>query len=204
MEGPAATGMVMTPEHDQATEAALTIQAFNAASPTPVSTETPVPSATPEPSATATIAPSPTFTPDPNATQLQLQVFNELWRIVAEEYLYPDFNGLDWDLIYEEYQARVEAGMSSFDFYLAMDELLYRLGDDHSIFLSPEETIQANSEYAGGFNYVGIGILNRTVVERRRLVVLLVFPGSPAEEAGIQPHDSILAVDGEPAVDENG
>ena len=34
--------------------------------------------------------------------------------------------------------------------------------------------------------------------------VLLVFPGSPAEQAGLQPHDNILAVDGQPLFDEEG
>jgi carboxyl-terminal processing protease len=35
-------------------------------------------------------------------------------------------------------------------------------------------------------------------------VILLVFPGSPAEAAGLTSHDSILAVDGKPILDETG
>lgn len=34
--------------------------------------------------------------------------------------------------------------------------------------------------------------------------VLTVYPDSPAEKAGIRPHDHILAVNGEPAVDAQG
>jgi carboxyl-terminal processing protease len=36
------------------------------------------------------------------------------------------------------------------------------------------------------------------------MVILLVFPGSPAEKAGLAWHDSILAVDGKPILDEAG
>ena len=39
--------------------------------------------------------------------------------------------------------------------------------------------------------------------EKGRLALLLVFPGSSAEHAGLKPHDSLLAVDGKPLV-ENG
>jgi C-terminal peptidase prc len=35
-------------------------------------------------------------------------------------------------------------------------------------------------------------------------VILAVFPGSPAEAAGLQPRDSIISVDGTPILDENG
>ena len=37
--------------------------------------------------------------------------------------------------------------------------------------------------------------------ERQRAAIILVFPGSPAEEAGLKTHDSILAVDGEPIIE---
>jgi len=47
-------------------------------------------------------------------------------------------------------------------------------------------------------------VLTNLVPERERVVILLVFPGSPAEKAGLAPHDSILAVDGKPILDESG
>lgn len=162
-------------------------------SPTPLPTETPTP-------APATATPTPT----PLPLEVQLRIFEELWTIVSEEYLYPDFNGLDWNVIYDEYCARIEAGMSNAEFYQAMDEMIFRLGDDHSVFLNPEQVAQEEAEYAGNLDYVGIGVLISAVPERQRAVIILVFPDSPAEEAGLRSRDSILSVDGQAILDEEG
>ncbi len=110
--------------------------------PTPRPSETPVPSPTGTPTftptATETSAPTATLTASPQ----QLQIFEELWNIVNEEYLYPDFNGLDWEAIHQEYRQLIESGLSDEDFYLSMDEMIFRLGDDHSVFLSPQEVVE--------------------------------------------------------------
>lgn len=169
-------------------------------------TSTPIPTETATPSPSPTSTPTVTSTPRPPVTPstLQLQTFEELWRIVRDEYLYPNFNGLDWNAIHEEYRQRIEAGLTNDEFYLAMDEMIARLGDDHSVFLSPEEAAEEDAEYAGNLDYVGIGVLLSAIPERQRAVILLTFPGSPAAEAGLTSRDSILSVNGEPILDEDG
>lgn len=170
------------------------------ASPTPLPpTATPLP-----PSPTASPTPTLSPTPRPTTSPQHLQVFGELWQVVKDNYLYQDFNGLDWDAVNEEYRQRIEAGLTQEEFYLAMDEIIERLGDEHSIFFSPQEASIEDSGFAGEYDYVGIGTLSSAVPERQRLTIILVFPGSPAEEAGLQIHDSILAVDGQPIIDESG
>ena len=178
--------------------------------PTFTSTSTQLPSQTPSPTATITLtlAPTATATLTPTAaltaSPQQIQIFGELWNIVNDEYLYPDFNGLDWDAIYEEYRQRIESGLRDEDFYLSMDDMIYRLGDDHSVFLSPQEVFEEDAQFAGENDYVGVGILVSAVPERDRAVVLVTFPGSPAEQAGLKPRDNLLAADGEPILDEEG
>jgi carboxyl-terminal processing protease len=164
------------------------------------------------PSPSSFITPSPTLTPTPvfsptltvTASPLQLKVFEELWRIVWDEYLYPDFNGLDWEAIYGEYHARISTGLFPDDFYQAMDEMISRLGDDHSFFLSPQQVAEEDAQFAGTHDYVGVGILVTAIPEQGRGGVLLTFPGGPADLAGIQARDSILSVDGESILDEEG
>jgi C-terminal peptidase prc len=135
---------------------------------------------------------------------MQLKIFENIWTIVNDTYIYPDFNGLDWNSIDKEYRNRIYAGLTNPDFYLAMRELIDRLGDDHSLFLSPDEVVEQEAEYQGMYDYVGIGALVSAVPERERAVILSVFSDSPAEATGLQPRDSILSVDGTAILDENG
>lgn len=175
-------------------------------SPTATSTATPspTPTPTPTPSATATPLVSPTQTPTPLPFRLQLQVFEDIWQVVNESYIYPDFNGTDWDAVRIEFRQRLGTGLDNAGFYHTMYEMIDRLGDNHSYFLSPEDVAMEDANYAGQHDYVGIGVLHQVIPEHSRTVILAVFPGSPAEAAGLQPRDAILSVDGTPIVDEDG
>lgn len=200
-----------------------------APSPTPTATFTPEPTATATSTPTETPLPPPAFVPqactgiaaatippattiaqptsslatNPElATEEQLAVFDQLTDDIKQHYLYPDFNGQDWTAVAAEVRAKVEAGMDTEAFYKEMDDYIIRLGDDHSDFESPVEVAEAEAELTGTNNYVGIGILTLPLIEKKRTTVLAVLPGSSAEQAGLQPHDSILAVDGIPIIDD--
>ena len=164
------------------------------------------PEAIPLPSNTesAIITPTPTQTLVPVGEELQLDILQSLWNVINQNYLYPDFNGLDWDAIYNEYHQKVEAGLDTEEFYLAMDEMVYRLGDDHSIFLNPQQVQAEEVEYTGEHDYVGIGVWVQFVPEKQKGVILLTFPGGPADQAGIKSRDSILSVEGVPLNDDQG
>lgn len=124
--------------------------------------------------------------------------------MVNDTYVYPDFNGLDWDAINLEYRLKISTGLNNLEFYLTMGELIARLGDDHSFFLDPGQVARQEAEFQGEHDYVGIGVLVNAVPARKHAVILSVFPGSPAESAGLQPRDSIISVDGTPIIDEYG
>ncbi len=175
-------------------------------SPTITLTATPLPTFTPTvtPLATDTPVASPTLTPTPLPLDLQMQVFEDMWSVINENYVYPDFNGVDWDAVRIEFRQRISAGLDNAGFYTAMYEMIYRLGDEHSFYLSPQEVADEDAHFAGQHDYVGIGVFHQAIPERRLTVILAVFPGSPAEAAGLQPRDAILEVDGVPIIDENG
>jgi len=167
------------------------------------------PSMRPSPGATTvgTPFPTPSLTPtiitvSEETTARQLRVFTHLWETVRDTYVYPDFNGLDWDAVGQRYRARVEAGLSDDDFYQAMREMIDELGDEHSVFNSPPEVVEEEERVSGQLDYVGIGIYVTTLFDKGYGILLQVFPASPAERAGLRPHDRILAVDGVPAVGE--
>jgi carboxyl-terminal processing protease len=138
------------------------------------------------------------------ARALQLQVFSELWQAVRDTYIYPDYNGLDWDAVHERYRVRIHRGLDDEEFYQAMGEMIEELGDEHSAFYSPEEVADEEELLRGQMDYVGIGIYVTVPVNKDHGVLLQVFPDSPAALAGLRPHDRILALDGIPVVDESG
>jgi carboxyl-terminal processing protease len=178
-------------------------------------TATLLPTYTSIPSATITptsLPPSPTptqvsaSTPTPTQIPLskQLSIFENLWTIVNDTYVYPDFNGLDWNAIRQEYRQKISVGLTNQQFYLTMSEVISLLGDEHSFFLDPQQVAEQDAEFQGKHDYVGIGVLVSAVPERKRAVILSVFTGGPAEAAGLQPRDSIISVDGTSILDENG
>jgi C-terminal peptidase prc len=185
-------------------------RAAAAVSPHPTATQTATATRTPTASSTFTQTPAPTPTETPTPPVLpfesadQLEVFNELWLTVQDGYLYPDFNGVDWEVVYYEFRARIEAGLTPVEFYQAMDEMVLRLEDDHSFYLDPTQVVEEDAIYYGDQSYVGIGVILVTVPERKRAVVLVTQQDGPAERAGIRPRDTILTVDDIPLVSENG
>jgi carboxyl-terminal processing protease len=170
-------------------------------SPTPRPTSTIAPTFPPD---YTPPAPTPTSTLVPLSKNEQLEIFDQLWTVVHEEYLYDDFNGVDWDAAYDEYVSLIEEGLATDQFYFELDMLIYSLGDDHSVYLDPQYVAWEDAEYESGNDYVGIGIWLEAVEERERVVVLLTFPGSPADRAGIRSRDSILSIEGRPVLTEDG
>jgi carboxyl-terminal processing protease len=130
----------------------------------------------------------------------QLKVLDELTAPIPSLYVYPDMNGLDWPAVVAKYRARVEAGLDTEAFYTEMGNLITELGDDHSQFESPSQVAAATAELSGHNDFVGIGVQIVPDLQKNLLSVLLVFPGSSAEHAGIKPHDNLLSVDGLPLV----
>jgi carboxyl-terminal processing protease len=200
--------------------------------PTPLPTHTPTltPSVTPSatPTATplvpayippqcadqplATVAPElllahPTLENEANppiSRSEQLQVFREMTGIIEQVYVYPDYNGRDWEEMKARYRGKIEAGLETEAFYVEMRAMIYELGDEHSDYLTPLEVEASEAELRGQNSYVGIGVYGEYNFEKQSFVVISTFPGSAAEYAGLQPHDSILLVDGLPITEELG
>jgi len=194
---------------------------------TPVPTATITPSPTPSPTPTL-IAPAyipsqcdasspiPTISPEEalqTATEshvkeiplrLQLRILNGIESIVDDVYVYPDYNGKDWKGIVAKYREQVREGIDTEQFYIDMQLMLNELEDDHSYFISPLEVDASEAELHGESQFVGVGIYSNVDFEKGHLIVISTFPGSPAEYAGIQPHDKITLVDNLPINFENG
>ncbi|HEY2898346.1 MAG TPA: S41 family peptidase [Gemmatimonadaceae bacterium] len=77
-------------------------------------------------------------------------------------------------------------------FRKAAEGLVRELHDPHSTYLTPEKLRALNESTTG--HYAGIGI--QIDVRDGWITIVAPLPGTPAERAGIQPGDRIVAIDG--------
>ena len=111
------------------------------------------------------------------------------------EYLTEDVN---FDLFWQVWQyvqdKYVESDVPETQlFYGALRGLVASLEDPYSVFLEPELSEEFEQELSGNFEGIGaeIGIKND------QLTLIAPLPRTPADQAGLQPGDKILAIDGE-------
>ena len=189
---------------------------FSPATPTPQPTITPeilTPAYIPENcqnTALATISPeialaqpTPELEANPEISKEQQgQVFDEMVSVIEEVYVYTDFNGKDWNAIVANYQTQLDAGLTTEEFYIAMQAMMTELGDEHSHIESPVQVAQSEADLAGSNDFVGVGIYVLPQIEKNQAVIISVFPESPAQFSGLKAHDIILAIDGLPIVDD--
>jgi carboxyl-terminal processing protease len=141
--------------------------------------------------------------PDISKTE-QLQIFNDMTHTVDTVYVYPDFNGKDWTAIKVKYKSMIDAGLDTSAFYDQMRAMIGELGDNHSDYLSPADVQESDAELKGENKYVGVGVYGDYNFDKNSFVVISTLPGSAAEHAGLQSHDSIILVDGLPITKELG
>jgi carboxyl-terminal processing protease len=125
-----------------------------------------------------TLAP-PTETPQQqSATPSDLQtLFSPFWEA--------------WNLVHKNY---VDQPVNDVDLMRgAISGMINALGDQHSSYMDPKDFADANSSLQG--EYEGIGAYVDTTTEY--LTITSPMPGSPAERAGLQPGDQVVAIDGE-------
>ena len=188
VETPLATARMATPT---VAELPPTASVFSSSTPQPTITEAPTAESTRETGL------SPTVTVLPSLDRQQ--IFEEVWNTVDQNYLYPDFHGADWNALKEQYEPIALNAQSSDEFYGAITDMVAALDDGHSSYLSPAEAKEEDDLESGNADYVGVGIL--VSPEDKSLRIIYVFPGSPAEKAGLTRRDRITAVDGQPFVD---
>jgi carboxyl-terminal processing protease len=147
-------------------------------------TYTPVPTAqdilpTGTPTVMPTVTPAPTFTPIPIPTPASedeeaFQVFWEAWGIVQRDF-------------YGDLPAEDEIT------YAAIRGMLSALNDPYTSFVEPEEVAIRAEDDSGEYEGIGAYV---DMDEDGKLVIVEPFEGSPAEEAGLQAGDRVIAVDG--------
>jgi len=96
-----------------------------------------------------------------------------------------------WDIVHQDFVDQPlddEALMRG-----AIRGMVDSLGDPHSSYMDPDEYLQANLPLDGEYEGIGAWVDS----EGELLTIISAMPDSPAERAGLQPGDQVIAVDGE-------
>lgn len=121
--------------------------------------------------------------------QDRVEIFEQIWKTINDEYYDPKFNGVDWQGVHERYRPRVEAATGDVEFYRLFEVMLAELRDAHTVFSHPQPNDEQNSRPAGR---VGISLGE---VEGKTVIVA-VEPDSDAARAGAKPGMILRTVNG--------
>lgn len=141
----------------------------------------------------------------------QVQVFEQVWQTVNDNFYDPEFNGVDWKAERKQYASQAANAPSPQEFATVVNRMLSELKASHTHFYT-----QTEPEYyqlAGIFwpgireelepllpedklEYTGIGVYTRAV--EGKIFVRAILEGSPAAKAGLQVGDEIVSVEGHP------
>jgi len=133
-------------------------------------------------------------------------IFKQAWTIVKVNYVRDNFNGLDWDAIYDEYLPRAEQVQSSEEMHLLLTDLIAELDDSHSRYVPPSRMeLEYGVETSGSAAprpWTGIRFWIGPDPSRddEYLMAWYVCDIGPAASAGIETGDIILAIDGQEVV----
>jgi len=118
-------------------------------------------------------APTPELPAEAATTDERFAPFWETWTLIHETHTSPDDNAL------------MEG---------AINGMMETLGDPHSGYMDPETFAMVNAGMSG--EYEGIGATVRKDEKTGGLELVSIFENSPAEQAGLQPTDQIVRVEG--------
>ncbi|MCS7179107.1 MAG: S41 family peptidase [Anaerolineae bacterium] len=120
------------------------------------------------------LMPGPTPSPSPGETEA-FQLFWDAWDIIRKEYYgeIPDIR----KIVYGAIQGSIQA-----------------LEDPYTAFLEPQVAAILAEDASGEFQGIGAYVRMR---DDGKLEISGIIPGTPAEEAGLQAGDRVLAVDGQ-------
>ena len=96
-----------------------------------------------------------------------------------------------WGIVHEEYVDQPVDDLALMRG--AIRGMLEALGDRHTSYMTPEEFQQANESLEGEYEGIGAWVdITGDYVE-----IISPMKGSPAAEAGLQPNDKVIGIDGE-------
>lgn len=141
--------------------------------------------------------------PTQSLLSVQLRTFDELIGALREHYVHSEHHAVPWDDLESRYRTKVLGLLRGDEFPDVVRGLMAELPPDAAVWQSRDERIDLQSTDARTYEGIGAYIAFRADPSPR-VILLSVLPGSPAAQAGLRDHDSLLAVDGIPVRRDEG
>ena len=149
-------------------------------------------SASPPLEASATPTTVPTLAPTAvTGNEEYREVFEAVWSTIDQTYFDPDFGGLDWGAIRDEYEPLIIAAKDDQALYKLLDQMIWELNVSHAGVWTADQWPSIEPVV---FKSGEIGIDVRLLHDQA--VITRVEAGSPAEEAGLRPGFVIQRING--------
>ena len=137
------------------------------------------------------------FGPKTSLQAQQSRTFEALWKHLEDNYIYFKTADVDWDTLHDKYLKQINDGLRVDEFNNLMKDLGTELPAGSLAYETRAERIEADTVDTS--SYEGIGaFVGFSKDPEPHIVLLAVMDGSPAEQAGLKAHDSILEIDGTP------
>lgn len=146
--------------------------------------------AEPQPTTTSTVVPTNPSAISPEKLAEHQEVFEIVWQTVNERYFDPNFNGVDWEAVHDQYLPKINAARDEEEFYILLYKMCFELGVSHIGVVPPNsndlEPILSSPGSAG----IDLRLIDD------QAVITAIQAGSPADLAGLHPGYVILSLDG--------
>lgn len=152
--------------------------------------------------ADAVRVPTRAATVAPIAADDYVALTDQACRIVQENYVRGDFNGVDWPQLCAEERGRAAEISDQETFWELMREFIAELGDDHSRFVPQGQFRSEFNLPAEGAGRPWPELTVWPAREDERLLVWDICATGPAAQAGLRRGGVILAIDGQ-TIDED-
>jgi len=118
------------------------------------------------------------------------EVYHRAWQLVKDNYYEPSFNGVNWKELEHKFDSKIE---SVEDAHKYIKIVLKSLNDPYTRFLDVKAFQDEND--AIDAKIVGIGINLQQTKDKTKLLIIRTIEDGPAELAGVQAGDEIVAID---------